>query len=236
MNHFPLHSLYIFPSNKRCAQKSPKYIVSQQVSKSLAVASSRGGISFSTTERPKKESCYQLMNLLPVEMSAGRTSGSVSSERVSLSLSSLVGPDNRSVRRISKRGKIKNDPSGAVAEEEKAIEAKQRQKERKEELSLSLSLWPPACLARRPSDCLSSLFILAAFYPAGMINGFTEASLSSTPLCPETSTSNSTRSFSAFLRAGLPRPCPLRSSNTIQPLLVVRSRTPEINSAINMPI
>lgn len=101
---------------------------------------------------------------------------------------------------------------------------------------LSLSLWPPACLARRPSDCLSSLFILAAFYPAGMINGFTEASLSSTPLCPETSTSNSTRSFSAFLRAGLPRPCPLRSSNTIQPLLVVRSRTPEINSAINMPI
>lgn len=113
-----------------------------------------------------------------------------------------------------------------------------RRNERKSFLSLSLFLspWPPACLARRPSDCLSSLFILAAFYPAGMINGFTEASLSSTPLCPETSTSNSTRGFSAFLRAGLPRPCPLRSSNMIQPLLVVRSRTPEINSAINMPV
>jgi len=59
--------------------------------------------------------------------------------------------------------------------------ARQRAVEREEETSsspalpLSFQLLPASagCVpARWPSDCPSSLFILAAFYPSGMINGF----------------------------------------------------------------
>lgn len=44
--------------------------------------------------------------------------------------------------------------------------------------------YPLLLPARCPSDCPSSLFILTAFYPGGMINGFTEAPryLSPSPL------------------------------------------------------
>lgn len=91
-----------------------------------------------------------------------------------------------------------------------------RRKERKDSFaSLPLSAYMPAIL---PSNCPSSLFILAAFYPAGMINGFTEASLSSTPLPPGARQQHNTRGFSAFLRAGLPLPFLL--PNSIQRLPV----------------
>lgn len=173
-------------------------------------------ISLKNVIEPRESVRYQLMNLAPCD---GTTPGALRGWRRGGACLSKVsaGPDNgRGVRRISKRTKIKNDPV-------RARERKRGRRKRKDFSSFSPPSAPSSvcCVpARCPSDCPSSLFILTAFYPGGMINGFTEAprylslslflsprpSSDPLPSIHRSACLSSTRAraeFSGFLRAGL---------------------------------
>lgn len=145
------------------------------------------------------------MNLLPVE----KTVGARDESEESLLLCSLWAPTIEASDEFRK-GENKKWSCFERRKErgrEKSTETETEGKKRRAWLSPSNRLH--AC---RPSDCPSSLFILAAFYPAGMINGFTEASLSSTPLAPGR-TSNT--AHAAFLLFFAPDYRPLSLPNAI---------------------
>jgi len=117
--------------------------------------------------------CYQLMNLALCD---GTTPGGPGKRPVSRKSPWAL----TMARRPTNFEKDKNKKWSCVLALTLAREEADGERGKAPLLSLSLLLLSApssvCCVpARCPSDCPSSLFILAAFYPGGMINGFTEA-------------------------------------------------------------